>query len=161
MEFLSGARALKLTLRPARTSFVELDSGQKVPRVDLGLRVRFNPLTQPIPTEAFASKDGLARGVLRTKPAALRAGIPEDELIDILLNHKMHGIMFGRVGDHKEAVLPEMLHIIPMDDGYYCQLCKKTLDKRGVHNHPKSKEHQKHLTGIEQAAREQLEAAAS
>lgn len=161
MEFLSGARELKLTLRPARTSFVELDNGQKVPRVDHGLRVQFNALGEPIPTEAFSAKDGKARGILHSKQAALRAGIAEDKLIDILINHKMHGILFGRVGDRNETILPEMLHIVPQEDGYYCELCKKSLAKQGVHNHPKSKEHRRHLEKLEQDAREQLEANAS
>ena len=62
MQFLSGARELKLTLRPAKTRFVLLDNGQKVPDVDKGLRVQFNALADPIPTEAFAAEDGKARG---------------------------------------------------------------------------------------------------
>ena len=161
MQFLSNARELKLTLRPRITRFLELDNGGKVPQVDTGLHVQFKALAEPIPTEAFAAKDGKARGILDTKYAAKRAAIDEDELISILLHHDMHGILFGRVGDANENILPEMLHIIPHSDGYYCELCKKSLAKQGVHNHPKSGEHQRHLAAIENDAREQLEAQAS
>lgn len=161
MQFLSGAGELKLVLRPKRTRFVELDNGGKVPQVDHGLHVQFKGLAEAIPTTAFAAKDGKARGILDTKYAARSAGITEDELIPLLLNHKMHGILFGRVGDANENILPEMLHVIPHGDGYFCELCNKSLDKKGVHNHPKSKEHQQHLANLEQDAREQLEAQAS
>jgi hypothetical protein len=161
MQFLSSAKEQKLTLRPRMTRFITLDNGGKVPQIDPGLHVQFRGLSEPIPTEAFAAKDGKARGILDTKYAAKLAGIDEDELISILLNHKMHGILFGRVGDANENILPEMLHIIPHSDGYYCELCKKSLAKQGVHNHPKSGEHQRHLAAIEQEAREQLEAQSS
>ena len=85
----------------------------------------------------------------------------EADLIEILENHPMHGILFGRVGDHMEAVVPEMRHIIPTEDGHYCQLCKKILPKQGIHNHSKSKQHQEHLAVVELEVKEQLEAHAS
>jgi hypothetical protein len=144
------------------TRFKKLDNGGEVPEIDQGLHVQFVGLSEPIPTDAFAAKDGKARGILNTKHAALTAGIDEGELISILKRHPMNGRLFGPVGEQMESILPEMLHITKMADGNnYCELCKKVLDKRGVHNHPKSKEHQKHLAVLEQEAKEQLEAQAS
>lgn len=156
MDFLSGAGQLKIVLRPASTSFEKTPDGKKVPVVDFGQRVQFRALAEPIPTDAFFSKDGLARGVLSSKHAARKARMEEDDLIQALLNHPQHGKRFGRVGGHNEAILPEMLHVVPSGDGYYCQLCKKSLHKLGVHNHPKSKEHQKHLAAIEEEKREAI-----
>ena len=156
MDFLSGAGQLKLVIRPASTSFEKTPEGKKVPVVDMGLRVKFRPLAEPIPTDAFFSRDGLARGVLNTTPVAKKLRIDEDELIDILINHPQHGKMFGRVGGHNESVLPEMLHIVPTGEGHYCTLCKKSLPKQGIHNHPKSKEHQSHLASIEQEAKDAI-----
>ena len=157
MDFLSGAGQLKLVIRPASTSFDKTPDGRKVPVVDMGLRVKFRALAEPIPTDAFTAKDGLARGVLNTKHAVRHLnGMDEDELINTLLNHPKHGLLFGRVGGHNESITPDMLHIVPMSDGHYCTLCKKSLAKQGVHNHPKSKEHQKHLAAIEQDAREAI-----
>ena len=150
MDFLSGAGQLKLVIRPASTSFDKTPDGKKVPVVDMGLRVKFRALAEPIPTDVFFSKDGLARGVLNTTPVAKKLRMDEDELIDILINHPQHGKMFGRVGGHNEAILPEMLHIVPTGDGHYCTLCKKSLPKQGINNHPKSKVHQTHLAAIEQ-----------
>ena len=104
MQFLSGARELKLTLRPRMTRFITLDNGGKIPQVDQGLHVQFKGLAEPIPTEAFAAKDGKARGILDTRYAARKAGVDEDELTQILINHPQHGVLFGRVGDanHEE-----------------------------------------------------------
>lgn len=156
MDFLSGMGQQKLVLRPASTTLEKTPDGKSVRSVDVGLRVKFKKLGAPIHTDAFFSNDGFAWGVLSTGPVAKKLRIDEEELIDMLINHPKHGELFGRVGDRGETILPEMLHIIPSGDGFYCELCKKSLDKRGVHNHPKSKEHQKHLAGIEEETREAM-----
>jgi hypothetical protein len=156
MDFLSGMGRQKLVLRPASTTLEKTPDGKSVRHVDPGLRVQFRRLGAPIHTDAFFSKDGLAWGVLSTGPVAKKLRINEEELIDMLLNHPKHGELFGRVGERGEKILPEMLHIIPSGDGHYCKLCKKSLDKRGVHNHPKSKEHQERLAGIEAETREAI-----
>ena len=156
MDFLSGAGQLKLVIRPASTSWEKTPDGKKVPVVDMGLRVKFRALAESIPTDAFFSKDGLARGVLNTTPVAKKLRMDEDELIFLLINHPKHGEMFGRVSGQNEAILPEMLHVVPSGDGYYCELCKKSLAKQGVHNHPKSKQHQAHLASIEQETRDAI-----
>jgi hypothetical protein len=54
-----------------------------------------------------------------------------------------------------------MLHMTKRADDWYCELCGKSLPKKGAHNHPKSKKHQELLAALEQEAREQLEAQAS
>jgi len=156
MDFLSGAGQLKLVIRPASTSWDKNPDGKRVPVVDMGLRVKFRALAEPIPTDAFFSRDGLARGVLNTTPVAKKLGMPEDELNKILINHPEHGKRFGRVSGHNETILPEMMHVVPSGDGYYCELCHKSLAKQGVHNHPKSKQHQAHLADIEQGARDAI-----
>ena len=156
MDFLSGMGQQKLVLRPASTTLETTPDGKSVRTVDLGLRVQFKKLGAPIHTDVFFSDDGLARGRLNTGPIAKKLRIEEDELISMLINHPQHGRLFGRVGGRGESILPEMLHVIPSGDGYYCQLCKKSLAKQGVHNHPKSKEHQKRLVGIEEDAREAI-----
>ena len=156
MDFLSGMGQQKLVLRPASTTLETTPDGKSVRKVDPGLRVQFKKLGAPIHTEAFFSNDGLAWGRLSTGPVAKKLRVDEDELISSLINHPKHGELFGRVGGHGESILPEMLHVIPSGDGYYCQLCKKSLAKQGVHNHPKSKEHQKRLAGIEEDAREAI-----
>lgn len=156
MDFLSGMGQQKLVLRPASTTLETTPDGKSVRKVDPGLRVQFKKLGAPIHTEAFFSNDGLAWGRLSTGPVAKKLRIDEDELISFLINHPKHGELFGRVGGHGESILPEMLHVIPSGDGYYCQLCKKSLAKQGVHNHPKSKEHQDRLEEIEADAREAI-----
>ena len=156
MDFLSGMGQQKLVLRPASTTLETTPDGKSVRTVDLGLRVQFKKLGAPIHTDVFFSDDGLARGRLNTGPIAKKLRIEEDELISMLINHPQHGRLFGRVGGRGESILPEMLHVIPSGDGYYCQLCKKSLAKQGVHNHPKSKEHQKRLAGIEEETREAI-----
>ena len=156
MDFLSGMGQQKLVLRPASTTLETTPDGKSVRTVDLGLRVQFKKLGAPIHTDAFFSENGLAWGTLNSGPVAKRLRIEEAELISMLINHPQHGRLFGRVGGRGESILPEMLHVIPSGDGYYCQLCKKSLAKQGVHNHPKSKEHQKRLVGIEEDAREAI-----
>ena len=157
MDFISKDGGLKLTLRQKSTQVITHPGGLREVKADQGLHVKFRPLAETIVTRAFPANDGMANGVLNSKSAARKARIDEDELISVLLTHPMRGTLFDAVGVDGQQITPERLHIIPSEGGgYYCMLCKKSLDSRGMHNHPKSKEHQGHLALIEQDAKEAI-----
>jgi len=157
MDFISKDGGLKLTLRQKSTQVITHPGGLQSVKADPGLHIRFSPLSETVITDSFPANEGAARGVLNSKSAARRARMDEDDLIAALLNHPMRGTLFDAVGEGGRQITPERLHIIPSDEGgYYCMLCKKSLDSRGMHNHPKSKEHMAHVAKIEQEAKEAI-----
>ncbi len=138
MLALSRDKGPKLKIVPAQQAQVVTAGGQVATEyVSRSKYVQFSPLQQGFKTNAIPTKWETERvwGWLDTAHEAERLGIPEEDIVKFLQNHRDNGRDFflidnGQAGDDSSE---EKLYVGRREDGivrlpeggFYCELCKE------------------------------------
>ena len=162
MLFLSRGKSPSILMVPGFEEIVETIHGN-IPRVKKPIWLRFSPASQPFEAPGLPTQHGTGKawGYLETGHASRQIRMPEQEVIDFLLQHSSHGVEFiGISEDGKEIENDEAYFVPEGDGGYFCKLCDSHLkNAQGKAGHAKSNAHKEAIVVARGFAREQLNVA--
>jgi hypothetical protein len=163
MIFLSMDKGLEFVAQPMRYKYHNMADGSVDKQEIPGKFIRFSPLTTKMewPLSPVHGRTK-AEGIFNSESTRARPNMTKEEAENFLLDHRFYGVTMigyganGKVYGTGEDAIPEDRIIVLSGDGYFCKICKQQLASRGRHNHPKSKQHQRLLDGLERDGIEKL-----
>jgi hypothetical protein len=161
MQFISTTKEHQVVLRPRRRKVVETTDQGAITEVIPGIRAKFRPLAAPFLTTLLPTKQnsGGAWGILNSEDVAAEYGVPEQEIVDALMNHSAYGNSFIGLDSSGTAEADlEGIYIEARENGeFFCSLCNKMIaTAQGLNGHKRSIVHMQLLKQADSTAKEAL-----